>query len=446
MRSSRAVIGFCFSVIVIVWNACPAQAQFGAALSGGGPVNRSMAGASVAAPIDATGALFWNPAAISALPGSSVDFGLELLMPHTRLSSSLPESAFGPGIPPVPLAGESDADNGIFPLPTVGLVYKPECSPWTLGLGVLPIGGFGVNYAASNTNPILTPQPPNGFGLGAIYSEVQVLQIAPTIAYQLTDCVAVGFGPTLCLTRLQVDPLLVASQNANGTYPLGGNHTRMHWGGGVQAGAYATLDGGWRVGASVKSPQWFERFQFQTVDEFGRPRGDSYKATFPLIASVGFAYAGIERLLLAADFRYIDYANADGFKQQGFDATGAVRGLGFDSIFAVAVGCQYQCSECTSVRVGYSYNQNPISDSQSIFNVASPTIVEHTVYAGASYRVSSALIFSVAYVHAFENSIEGPIQIPLGTIPVSSVKNTTSADVLLFGATVEFGGGECVLR
>ena len=44
-----------------------ARAQFGVVLSGAGPENRSMGGASTAAPIDPSGALYWNPAAITGL-------------------------------------------------------------------------------------------------------------------------------------------------------------------------------------------------------------------------------------------------------------------------------------------------------------------------------------------------------------------------------------------
>src|SRR5690242_5787135 len=77
----------------------PASAQMGVILSGAGAVNRSMAGASTAAPIDASGALYWNPASISGLPGSSLDIGVEMLYPQTRLASSFSPSVFGPGVP-----------------------------------------------------------------------------------------------------------------------------------------------------------------------------------------------------------------------------------------------------------------------------------------------------------------------------------------------------------
>ena len=416
----------------------PARAQNGVLFTGAGPVNRAMGGASVAAPLDASGALFWNPATISGLPSSSIDFGVELLYPQTRVSSSLPANAFGPGVPPVGPSGSDRGDDGVFALPTMALVYRPDDSMFTYGLGVFSLGGFGVNYPSSATNPILTPQPPNGLGLGAVYSELQLLQLVPTVSAQLTDRLSVGGGPTLTLANLRADPLFLTSPNANGNYPLG-THSRLSWGGGFQLGAYYVLDGGWHLGASFKSPQWLEGFHFQTVDARGLPRNVAYTFDVPLIASVGVGYTGFEHWTLAADFRYVDYGSTEGFRQSGFAPNGMVRGLGWRDVFAVALGAQYQMTDTLAVRLGYSYNQDPISASQSSFNVASPTILEHAVYAGFTYAVSNALALNLAYVHGFQNSIEGPITTPAGAVPGSSVRNTTSADALTFGVTVRFG-------
>src|ERR1700724_1691834 len=79
-------------------------AQEGIVLTGAGAVNRSMGGAATAAPIDATGALYWNPASITGLKRSEMEFGMELLFPHTTLSSSVPAGALGPFGPPVNVA------------------------------------------------------------------------------------------------------------------------------------------------------------------------------------------------------------------------------------------------------------------------------------------------------------------------------------------------------
>ena len=184
--------------------AVSARAQFGITQSGAGPINRSMAGASTAAPLDASGALYWNPATISGLPGSSIDFGVELLYPQSRLASSI--TGLG--------AGSDRGDNGVFALPTMALVYKPDDSLLTYGLGVFSVGGFGVNYRADPTNPILSAQPPNGLGVGPLYSNLQVLEMTPTASVQVTDRLSIGGGPTLTLAHLEADPLFLVAPNA----------------------------------------------------------------------------------------------------------------------------------------------------------------------------------------------------------------------------------------
>jgi long-chain fatty acid transport protein len=431
------------SFLTIAWSALPARAQMGPFLTGAGPINRSMGGTAVAAPVDGIGSLFWNPATSSALPSSSLDFGVEMLWPQTTVASGLPANAFGPGIPPVNLSGSNRADNGIFPLPSVGLIYKPDDSMMTYGLGMFAVAGFGVNYPASEpfpkTNPILTPQFPNGVGFGNIFSELQVMQIVTTAAVQVTDKLSIGCGPTLSLATLRLDPLVIATPDSNGMYPPG-THTRMTWGGGFELGAFYNLGGGWMLGASYKSPQWFEDYHFESTDQNGLRRNITYNLELPMIASAGVGYAGFERLLLAADFRWVDFADADGFRQSGFSPTGAVLGVGFRSIFAMSLGAQYRVTDNISLRAGYSFNQDPVRDSLTIFSVAAPTNIEHTLYVGASYRVTDALSLSLAYVHAFENSASGPYVTPLtGPIPGSSVQYNTVVDTFLVGATVRFG-------
>ncbi len=224
------------AVIALAGQALTAYGQNGPFLTSAGPVNRSMGGASVAAPLDSLGATFWNPATDTSALLNSMDFGLELLDVQTTLSSRYPANLFGPGAPQVPLAGSTKGDNGVSALPSLGLIYRPDESQLTYGLGVFPVAGFSVNYPASSllapgsTNPILTPQAANGgLGLGSIYSNLQVIQIAPTLSLQLTDQLSIGFGPTVSLALLQADPLFVGGVDPNGNYPTG-THSHMTWG------------------------------------------------------------------------------------------------------------------------------------------------------------------------------------------------------------------------
>jgi len=420
-----------------------AQAQQGLLLSGVGPINRSMGGASTAAPIDASGALHWNPASIMGLKQSELQFGVELLYPQMELGSSVEAGALGGGFPPVPLSGSTDSNSGAFAIPTVGFVYRPPDQSWALGLGVFGIGGFGTNYAGSMSNPILTAPAPNGLGLGPLYSKLQLMQIAPTLAIQLTDNVSIGISPTITLADLSLDPnFLDSPDDANGdtfaSYPLG-THGRTSWGLGVQAGIYVTTESAWNFGASIKSPQWMQTFHWSAADELGRPRDVRAHFDLPFIASLGTSYTGFERLTLAADARYYGYSSTQGFDAAGFNGTGAVTGLGWDSIFSLAMGGQYQATDDLSLRLGYVWNQNPIPDANTFYNVISPNILMHTVSCGLSYRIVTNCDVSLAYLHAFENSISGPWALPvIGALAGTSVSSKVSADAIIAGLTVKF--------
>jgi long-chain fatty acid transport protein len=307
---------------------------------------------------------------------------------------------------------------------------------------VFALAGFGVDYAGSTTNPLLTAPAPNGVGVGPVFSEFQVLQIHPAVAYQVTDRLAVAAGPTLDLAVLKVNPFLAtAPDNANGdaffTYPQG-NHSETTWGGGFVGGVYYQADT-WAAGASVKSPQWFDNFRYNSSDELGRPRSFAFHLELPMTVSVGAAYTGLEGWVFALDVRYLDFASTKGLGEAGFAPDGAVRGVGWKSVFAVATGAQYRLTEAVSLRAGYGWHENPIPDGQAFINAVAPVILEHEIWVGASWRVTEDFALSVTYGHGFQNAIEGPLVTPTGAVPGTSVRNTTSADAVLLGASVKFG-------
>lgn len=421
---------------------CPncAFAQFGAQLTGVGPINRSMGGASTAAPLDTLGAFQWNPATILALP-TSTDFGVEFLIPHSTLSSTVNAGALGPGTPPATLSGSNNSGSGAFPLPEFGFVFRPEGSPLSYGLGVLTVAGFGVNYPGSFTNPILSPPPAAGVGVGPVYSQYVLIQVLPTVAYQATERLSIGFSPIVDIASLSVDPGIVAAPDAAGggfpTYPPF-THGTYQWGGGFQTGAYYKTDSHWNFGASFKSPQWFNSFQFNSENQVGAPRNIKVVVDAPLIASLGTSYNGFDRWLLALDVRYLDYRNTRPVSQTGFAPSGAVNGLGWSDVFALSTGAQYQVIDGVSVRAGYSFSTNPIGNNQSFFNITTPLVIQHSVYCGASYNITASFKVSLAYAHFFENSISGPWMSPLGPIAGTSVTSQASADSIVAGASFLF--------
>jgi len=420
----------------------------GIGLRGIGPVNESMAGAATGSPIDSTGALYWNPASISGLPASDMSFGLGLILPSSQLHSRIDAGALGPGIPPMTFAGASSSEPGIVPVPSMAMVRKVEGSPWTYGLGMFAIGGCRVNYPASpfpalTSNPILTPQPPLGLGLGRLSANFDLMQIVPTVSYDVNRHLSIGFAPTVTLAQVVVSPMFLAPfDDANGdgfsTYSRGLG-TRYAWGGGFQVGAYYTTDVGWHFGLSFKSQQWMEDFRFRTEDELGAPRDSTFDLDYPMIISLGASYTGFENWVLACDVRYFDYANTPGFGKGGFAADGALTGLAWENLVSVALGVQRRLSERWFVRAGYCYNDNPILAGAAQFNVASPLVIQHTVHVGLSYCFDDNWICAVAYTHAFENDVSGPMVFPgLGPLPGTEVGSKASADSLSIGVSKRF--------
>ena len=121
---------------------------------------------------------------------------------------------------------------------------------------VAPIDG--VYELCANPNPIFFPQP---MGFGPSYTRLGFLQIAPTVAWEITDRVSIGFSPTINVADAQASPFPFAPTNADFSYsPATGN--RSVWGIGAQAGIFYESPDGVNLGFSIKSPQWFSRFKF----------------------------------------------------------------------------------------------------------------------------------------------------------------------------------------
>ncbi|MFO0012175.1 MAG: OmpP1/FadL family transporter [Planctomycetota bacterium] len=399
-----------------------AEAQ-GVWVSAAGPINRSMGGASVAAPIDSIGAIYWNPASISGLKSSEVAFGLDVLWSQQTNSTSIG-----------PFFGETDSNNGTFPVPNVAWTYKSGIPNVTLGLGVNAIAGFKSNFPASQTNLALAPPP---LGLGSVNAQAQFLQLAPVVSYAVTDQLSVAAGPTLVTGELVVDPFVLDSANSNGTYPSG-RASEYEWGGGFQFGVYYILNDAWRFGSSFKSTQWMSTFRYNGEDANGLPREMSADFELPMVLSVGTSYAGIENWLIALDVRYFDYGNTAGFGDAAvFQPDGSLGGLDWSSVVATALGVQRKFGDRFALRGGYTYNQSPIKDSEAFYNIASSLFYEHMLSTGFSFTPNRSLSFNAAYSHIFENTLTGPLVSPIsGAIPGTAFSSSMAANFLSAGISV----------
>ncbi len=435
LTSTAAALLLFFGIV-----AGSAYGQAGHVLNGVGPVDQSWAGAGTAIPQDISSALHWNPAALTTFDGSHVEVSLQLMFPTGELSSAVSQGAFGPFGPAQDLQGTTPSDAGVFPIPAAAYSVRSPGSSWAFGLSAFGVGGFGVDYAQSTSNPILTPQPPNGMGFGAISSEFGLFQASASVAYQINESVSVGLAPTFNIGTLTVIPFPAATPNdANGdgfpSYPSA--PVDATYGFGAQGGILVESELGWNVALSFKSRQYFSDFNFETEDELGEVSVTSFRLDYPMIVSAGVGYT-LDKLTLAADLRYIDFSNTPGFDKSGFDETGAVQGFGWDTIMLGAIGLQYELVEGAQLRVGYSYNENPVKDDVAFFNVSAPAIIQHHLAAGFSVIVNPTIRLSAAAQYGLSNSIEGQWYNPAaaGAVANTSVASDLSTFTAIFGASI----------
>jgi long-chain fatty acid transport protein len=423
-RTFRLLIA---AMLVFLLNSSLVNAQ-GVYLPGAGAVHGGMAGVSTAAPQDALGALYWNPAAIGRLKRNEVSIGGSFIAPDINVSSSRPR------LNGTIESGRTHSDNGFALVPSIGSVFQmEECSPLTFGFGLLALGGGGVNFPGDPSNPIFAPTGPlNQFVLGPSFANMQLLQMNPTVAYQVNDRLVIGAGPTIDINMVSFDQAFFARPNiiqgAPNTFPSATN-ARPFWGGGFRAGLVYSITDTLDFGFGYTSTQWLETWKFNARDNLGNPQTLSLQASLPAIYSWGLAWRGIEQLTLAVDMRYFDYKNTDLFGTSIRDG-----GLGWDSTFAVAVGGNYQLTDRLAVRAGYQYNTNPLQNSRTLFNIQSPAIIQHTITCGTTMKITEAMSASVGYAYGVHNTMTGTVS----QIPNANVTIETGSHSLLFNMQVKY--------
>jgi long-chain fatty acid transport protein len=395
----------------------------GVIASTAGPINSSMAGASTAAPID-FGSSYWNPATISGLERSEFLLGSALIIPSIHFQSTFNGNS-----------GTSRSNSGVASNLATGTAFRlSDDSDWTFGMGIFGLVGGGVNFAGSNSQPLLTPRnPPKTSGVGPIYAGLSTLEITPIASYQALDNLAIAFGPIVTSTSANFSPAFFApnprDQFGLASFPAATN-SRPFWGGGFQFGLFYNLGKDWNLGFSYKSPIWQERWSYNSSAPNGSARFIGIQANLPEIISWGIAYKGLPNTLIDLDLRYFDYKDAALFGQ-----TPSNGGLGWRSVFAVALGVQYQLSEKATVRGGYLYNTNPIPATNTLFNVQAPGIITNTLSFGLSYKLTADITTTAAYVHGFRNSITGTVE----QVPGASTRLDAQTDSLVVGLNIQFG-------
>ena len=430
-----------FVSLTLLMNAAWLFSQAGHIMQGVGATNMSMGGAATAQPLDISGALHWNPAAVSSFDGRHLKLDLGFFFSSPELSSSVPEFDTSGEPTGNVFSGRTEDDRPLSPLPNLAFVWGREASKHTFGVSAFGISGFGVTFPENMNNPINAPQSMGGFG--RIESDYSLLQVGFTWAYELSETFAIGVQPTFNYASLELMPNPTANPTMAG-YPSADRATALGYGG--QIGLYYDSGKGLKAGVSYKTTQSFGDFEFDNTYLDGSEGSNDFQMNYPAILSFGLGYSKAD-FDLALDYRLVDYENTEGFSEVGWTPNASVIGFGWENISIVSAGVQYKGIDKLPLRVGYTFSSNPINSDVAFFNVPATAIIKNAFQFGLSYQPSDTISFDgVFHYGTSSGSTSGPLLNPgfaeafppFGAIPGSEVSYDMTTSMVMVGVSYRF--------
>jgi long-chain fatty acid transport protein len=251
------------------------------------PVSASMAGTSIAKPLDNVSAVFGNPAGLSEFRGTEFTFGATWYKP----SAVLEHDGTVTGLAGGGAFKQSNRNEGyLVPQIAVTQDLRGLGIPGTLGAGVTATNGIGVEYR----------KEPNSLGTGA---ELIVLGANFGLSWDLTQNLTLGAATTMTYSMLDLG-LASTSQQTHDIafkYSLGATYKLPH----------AT-----QIGMFYHSELRQDFDDIIAVPDATSPTGQSFTNLIieqPRTLGIGISNEMLMdgNLYLAADVMYKNWANAD---------------------------------------------------------------------------------------------------------------------------------------
>ena len=395
-----------FLVVIALLTTATAWATNGYLIHGIGTRAKALAGAGVALPQDALAA-GTNPAGV-AFVGKRYDVGVGIFNPNREYTVTGGPSGF-PGTFGL-LPGTVESDSGTFFVPNFGMVREINAnSSW--GLAVYGQGGmntdwptatfFGASPTGVNLSQLfVVPSYAAKFGGGR-----HSIGLAPIIAYQTFEAEGLqAFG------GVSANPTALTNNGADDSSGFGG-----------RIGYLGNWGDSWSFGASYQSEI--------SMDEFGDYAGlfaDSGAFDIPSNWTAGLAFKWGNNSALMLDYQEINYSDIDsigrtmlpslGLAFLGFQDSflGASNGAGFgwEDMSVIKLGFQLGADPWTW-RFGFSTGDQPIPETEVLFNILAPGVMEEHVTVGFTREFNKGAI-NVSLMHAPSVRVRGenPLEVP----------------------------------
>jgi long-chain fatty acid transport protein len=369
---------------------------------GYGAKSKSMAGAGTAMVLSTLDSVS-NPAAMVFL-GKRIDIGAALFNPNREYTVSGNPSMYPGTFPLNPGTFKSDTKAFIMPHMGGNFMLNPETS---FGITVYGNGGMNTDYNTATFHGTA----PTGVNLAQLFVDLTVSRkLSPTQSIGITGIVAYQYFKASGLEAFS----MFSSDPANMT----NNGNDSGFGFGVRVGYLGRFSRFLSLGASYQT-----KVKMQSFDKYAGLFAEQGGFDIPASYNLGLALHASPTLTLAIDVQKVMYSKvkaiANPMNPMDF-ATGVLlgdengAGFGWKDMTIVKGGIQWKANRFFTLRAGYSSGEQPIPESEVMFNILAPGVIEQHLTLGGTIKLRKKAEFSFYLMHAFSNSVSGrnPMEFP----------------------------------
>jgi long-chain fatty acid transport protein len=413
---------------------------------GVGTESKGMAGSGVASPENHGGIASATNPALAVFSDERWQFGLAVFSPMRSYTAS-DSLANGFGGAFTLEAGKFDSSNEAFPIPYLAKNWRLS-NDNALSFIFYGRGGMNTewdNGQAAYFDPTGMGGEPSeipglfGGGLagpGFASAGVDLMQAFISVSYasRVNDSFAWGIGPVAAVQMFEATGLPAFSAytqtfadaflgNGMGApvENLSNNGHDTSYGFGLAAGIWGGSDD-FSYALAYQSKMSMSEFD-DYADLFAQQGGFDIPST--LKAGISFRVSETARINLDAE--HIAYSDVDSVHNPimnlltgCFTANPAVApetsgclgasngaGFGWDDVTVFKAGVEFQSSDANTWRFGFSYGEQPIPDSEVLFNILAPGVMEYHMTVGWTSERPSGSVMSWSLMYAPSKEITG---------------------------------------
>jgi len=376
----------------------------------------------MAAAVQDASTVFWNPAGTALLPGVQGALSLAYIAPSIKYTD-------GPSPPPAvsnvnPLAGNDGnaGEDKFVPAAYASWMINPQ---WSVGLGINAPFGLATEW-----------ESPWQGQFHALKSEIETLNINPTVAFKVNNAIQLGAG--IGYQRLKA----TLSQAANAAGTIIGQVEGEDWAWGWNVGALFALGPDTRIGLTYRSTM---KYDIGADLTFSSPALAAAQGTvsanieLPDTFSAAVSHQLTPKVRLLADWTWTGWDTIQNLTI--VRTSGPLAGtnlsntaLNFKSSWRVGGGVEYEVSQPVLLRAGIAYDTSPVQDQFRTPRLPDNDRLWFSV--GARIKPTQQWWFDLGYIYIRVN--DAPSQLTPNTLPNGNLVGTYESHINIFGAQASF--------